>query len=148
MADSTHKIAVSPTGSSVDVSLVTVAGTPVERQRISLADDVDPVALARIVNYPQSPLDYGLLVRPVFPAEAYGAFGGQRVVHEIPEVTLNFHYNVNSALVATTVANGGTVTQASSKAVLQTTANVAGSAKLESRAAVRYLPVVESKFDA
>lgn len=142
MADSTHQIAVDATGNKVDVSSITVGVNTVERQRISLADDTDAIGLARVLARPPVATDYGVVVRAMLASGAIGAFGGQRVVEEVPQLTLNFHYGLNTAQTTSTTANGGTVTSVAgtSLAVLQTSANIAGSAKLESKAAMRYLP--------
>lgn len=71
-----------------------------------------------------------------------GAFQIPLVVTETPalRMQLSFPYNINTDLVKTTVANGGTVTQANSTAVLQTSAAVNGSAILQSYFSARYTP--------
>jgi len=68
------------------------------------------------------------------------AFGAVLTATEVPITFLDFPYNVNSNLSTSTTANGGTVTQANSKAVLQTSAAANGSAQLESRDRARYVP--------
>lgn len=67
------------------------------------------------------------------------AFGEQEVVEKVPVLSLDFNYAINSYFVTTTTANGGTVTQSTSMAVLQTSTATNGSALMESRAAVRYI---------
>jgi hypothetical protein len=71
-----------------------------------------------------------------------GAFGIPLYTEEtpIPNAQMSFPYSVNPAVASSVTANGGTITQASGKAVLQTSANVAGSAILSSLAAARYTP--------
>tara|TARA_R110002096_G_scaffold271950_5_gene465684 strand:- start:732 stop:2510 length:1779 start_codon:yes stop_codon:yes gene_type:complete len=66
------------------------------------------------------------------------AFGEVRTAHLSPKVHLTYPYNINGDLIHTTEANSGTVTQADSMAVLQTSTNSAGSAELESRDALVY----------
>lgn len=75
-------------------------------------------------------------------ASVISAFGMLLAQEEnpVPNAQIAFPYNINDVYVTTATANGGTVTQANSHAVLQTSANVAGSAQLESRAAARYSP--------
>lgn len=77
-------------------------------------------------------------------------FGQQRVSEERPQISLTFQYGINSELVNTTTSDGGTVTQASSRAVLQTGTNSAGSAIVQSHAGMRYTPGqgVIAKFTA
>lgn len=86
------------------------------------------------------PLGGGL---PVVPTPGMtSAFGLPLVQSEVPvpEMQLSFPYNINDRQAISTVAAGGTVTQAAGHAVLQTSANVAGSAQIESHGAVRYTP--------
>jgi hypothetical protein len=66
------------------------------------------------------------------------AFGDLRVAELTPQVQLTFPYNINADLVDTTVANGGTVTEADSMAVLQTSTNTAGSAFMASKRVNKY----------
>lgn len=142
MADGTHRLIVDASGNLVDVDTLVVGVNTVERQRVVTADGTDAVGIARVLNRPPLANEYGLITRAMLASGALGAFGGQRVVEEIPQISLNFHYGLNTALTNATTANGGTVTSVAgtSLAVLQTSANVAGSAKLESRNAMRYLP--------
>jgi hypothetical protein len=71
-----------------------------------------------------------------------GAFGIPLVATEspIPRMQLSFPYNINTANVTAINANGGTVTQANGKAILQTSAANNGSSILRSRFAARYTP--------
>jgi len=81
------------------------------------------------------------LAAPFAPDSAFiGAFGQLVAQEETPIVTIDFPYNINTAYVTPTTANGGTVTQANSQAVLQTSAAANGSATLNSIIAARYLP--------
>lgn len=66
------------------------------------------------------------------------AFGDMRVAELTPQVQLTFPYNINADLVNTTLVSGGTVTQADSMAVLQTSTNTAGAATLASRRVNKY----------
>jgi hypothetical protein len=79
---------------------------------------------------------------PAAGSSIVGAFGGLIANAEtpIPDMQIDFPYSINPTYAKTTVANGGTVTQANAQAVLQTSANAAGSAQLESNAAARYTP--------
>ena len=90
-------------------------------------------SLSAIVSSDAAPL----IVQP--PSSAITAFGAQRQAVETPEAYLSFIYNINTALVTTATANGGTVTQASSMAVLQTSTAVNGSAQLQSNHSIRYI---------
>lgn len=78
----------------------------------------------------------------IFPPDSpfISAFGELVAQEMTPIITLSFPYNINAAYSTSTVANGGTVTQANSQAVLQTSAANNGSALLESNFAARYSP--------
>ena len=81
------------------------------------------------------------MAAPFAPDSAFiGAFGQLVAQEETPIVTIDFPYNINTAYVTPTTANGGTVTQANSQAILQTSAAANGSAALDSIIAARYLP--------
>lgn len=81
------------------------------------------------------------LAAPFDPQSPFiSAFGLLSANPETPIVTIDYPYNINSSQVNTTTANGGTVTQANSQAVLQTGTNSAGSAILESIISARYSP--------
>lgn len=54
-----------PTGQKLDVSEVTVAGQPVERERNNLADPTDPLGIAKVQNAAPAATDYGVAVRPI-----------------------------------------------------------------------------------
>ncbi len=73
------------------------------------------------------------------PTTEMSSFGETETIEKTPILSLDFNYAINSYFVATTTANGGTVTQATSMAVLQTSTATNGSALLESKAAVRYI---------
>jgi len=66
------------------------------------------------------------------------AFGDLRVAELTPKVHLTFPYNINTDIVDTTVANGGTVTAADSMAVVQTSAATNGEAEFSSRRVLTY----------
>lgn len=78
----------------------------------------------------------------IFPPDSpfISAFGELVAQEMTPIVTVSFPYNINTAYVTATTANGGTVTQANSQAVLQTSTAANGSALLESIYAARYSP--------
>jgi hypothetical protein len=94
------------------------------------------------MRYPLIPWAESLLGVPFNdPASPIiGAFGQLVAQEETPIVTIDFPYNINTAYVTTATANGGTVTQADSQAVLQTSAAANGSASIDSIIAARYLP--------
>jgi hypothetical protein len=93
------------------------------------------------MRYPLIPWAESLLAAPFAPDSAFiGAFGQLVAQEETPIVTIDFPYNINTAYVTPTTANGGTVTQADSQAILQTSAAANGSAVLNSIIAARYLP--------
>ena len=93
------------------------------------------------MRYPLIPWAESLLAAPFAPDSAFiGAFGQLVAQEETPIVTIDFPYNINTAYVTPTTANGGTVTQANSQAILQTSAAANGSAALDSIIAARYLP--------
>jgi hypothetical protein len=75
-----------------------------------------------------------------YDASYIGAFGELVAHSQTPIISLSFPYNINAAYVTSTTANGGTVTQANSQAVLQTSAASNGSAQVESIFAARYSP--------
>jgi hypothetical protein len=66
------------------------------------------------------------------------AFGDLRVAELTPKIHLTFPYNINADIVDKTETNSGTVTQADSMAVLQTSTNVAGEAEILSRDVLVY----------
>ena len=66
------------------------------------------------------------------------AFGDLRIAELTPQVQLTFPYNINTDLVTTTLVSGGTVTQADSMAVLQTSTSGTGSAYMASRQVNKY----------
>jgi len=140
MADGTHRLNESPVGKLVDVDSLLVGGQTVERQRIVLADPVTAAALVRTLNRGVLLDEYALATRMIPDPEMLSAFGSLMVAQEHPDIVLSFHYNINTEAVVVTTANGGTVAQSNSKAVLQTSANPAGAATMESVGAHRYLP--------
>jgi hypothetical protein len=71
-------------------------------------------------------------------AHPVSAFGDIRMVQPTPQLHVSFPYNINTELVSTTTANGGTVTQADSQAVLTSSTDAAGSAILETRRVLKY----------
>lgn len=68
------------------------------------------------------------------------AFGELLNAELTPLVQIDFPYNINADIVKTTITGSGTVTQADSKAVLQTTATTSSIAKLESKRFLNYNP--------
>ena len=66
------------------------------------------------------------------------AFGETSVANLTPVIQLNFNYNINTDIVSTAVTGSGTVTQANSKAALQTTAATSSSASFQSIRSVKY----------
>lgn len=68
------------------------------------------------------------------------AFGQLKTAEETTIISQQFPYNINARVVNTTVANGGTVTQVDSQAVLSTSAAANGSAKMTTRAVMKYQP--------
>lgn len=69
-----------------------------------------------------------------------GAFGELETVQPTPVIQVDFVYNVNADMVDTTVTGSGTVTQASSMVVLQTTAATSSSAMVETKRFLKYRP--------
>lgn len=80
------------------------------------------------------------LIEPQPALEQVGAFGLLKTVTETPVLSLQFQYNINTEKVSTTVANGGTVTQANSEALLKTSTATNGSALMTSKRDLRYTP--------
>lgn len=74
------------------------------------------------------------------PLASKGSFGELLANPHTPLLALTFAYNVNSDLVTTTTANGGTVTASNGHAVLSTSTATNGSAIMESLDSVRYVP--------
>lgn len=68
------------------------------------------------------------------------AFNDLRSTALTPMTGWTFNYNINADYILTTTANGGTVTQADSMAVLSTSAANNGSAKIATRNVLRYSP--------
>ena len=69
-----------------------------------------------------------------------GAFGELETVEPTPVVQADFIYNVNADMVDSTVTGSGTVTQADSMVVLQTTAATSSSAMVETKRFLKYRP--------
>ena len=53
---------------------------------------------------------------------------------------INFHYNINTEIVTTSIVGSGSITQSASTAVLSTGTDADGEAHIESRHPARYLP--------
>lgn len=68
------------------------------------------------------------------------AFGATRVAVEYVIASILFPYSVNPYLVNATTSSGGTVTQNTGKAVLQTSTAATGTAQIESKRRARYIP--------
>ena len=68
------------------------------------------------------------------------AFGEVEVVEPTPVVQADFIYNVNADMVDSIVTGSGTVTQADSMVVLQTTATTSSSAMVETKRYLKYRP--------
>lgn len=68
------------------------------------------------------------------------AFGEMLVANPTPLIQLSFPYNLNTALVTTSVTGSGTATQSNSFAVLSTTATTNSSATLVSNDYLHYRP--------
>ncbi len=66
------------------------------------------------------------------------AFGDLRTSELTPQAQITFAYSINADIVDTDTLNGGTVTQADSMAVLQTSTDAAGSAQMNSRRILKY----------
>ena len=58
------------------------------------------------------------------------------------KIAWNFHYNIHTDIIKQTTTGSGTITQADSMAILQTTAATSSSAKIETYDALRYIPGV------
>lgn len=68
------------------------------------------------------------------------AFDELLVAETVPRVQLQFPYNINLDLVTISTSGTGIVTQANTKAILQTSANSNSYAKLESKRTLKYNP--------
>jgi hypothetical protein len=68
------------------------------------------------------------------------AFGDMKVAEDTPELYLLFSNNINPALTSSFAADGGSISQANSMAVLQTSTNPAGQQSMDSLKYVQYLP--------
>jgi hypothetical protein len=68
------------------------------------------------------------------------SFGQVATAEETTIISQQFPYNINARVVTTTTANGGTVTQADSQAVLSTSAAANGSAKMVTNSIMKYQP--------
>jgi len=70
--------------------------------------------------------------------EPTSAFGDLRSIELTPQAQITFPYNINTDIVDIEELNGGTVTQASSMAVLQTSTATNGEATLDSKQILKY----------
>jgi hypothetical protein len=68
------------------------------------------------------------------------AFGELEAVNPTPVVQVDFIYNINADLVASTTTGSGVITQADAMAVLQTSATTSSSAKISTNRFVKYRP--------
>ena len=68
------------------------------------------------------------------------AFNDLRSTNLTPMAGWTFNYNINADYIITTIASGGSVTQANSMAVLSTSTNTLGSARVSTRNVLRYSP--------
>lgn len=73
-------------------------------------------------------------------------FGDISVSETNAIIAWNFHYNINSDIISSTNANGGTVTQANSQAVLQTSTATNGSAEITTIDSLRYISGIGGKI--
>lgn len=69
-----------------------------------------------------------------------GAFGELVVTQRTPVAGWRFDYGVNTDIIASTTANGGSVTQSNSKALLTTAAQVNSVARINTIRKLRYTP--------
>lgn len=95
------------------------------------ATDANGNVLIKLVNTDGSNNTYGIPLT---------AFNDLRSTSLSPMAGWTFNYNINADLITTTTANGGTVTQANSMAVLSTSTGSTGSAKISTRNVLRYSP--------
>lgn len=88
-------------------------------------------------NYTEVPVDSegNLYVHIQRPSSA---FGDLRSTELTPQAQITFPYNINTDIVNVNEVLGGTIIQANSMAVLQTSTNTAGEAKLDSRQILKY----------
>jgi len=68
------------------------------------------------------------------------AFNDLRSTNLTPMAGWTFNYNINADYIITTIALGGSVTQSNSMAVLSTSTNINGSARISTRNVLRYSP--------
>lgn len=119
---------------------------------IAQVQNTATVVLSGVTAFSNDPdYDSGAIpTRPLYPASARAAFGSLLHAEEDPIVALSFNYNINSYFAVTGTVSGGVVSQSSSMAVLSSSTGAAGSAYLESKQAVRYVPGqgVTAKFTA
>jgi hypothetical protein len=80
---------------------------------------------------------------PTLRAAFNTVFGEKVVAVRNPQILIQFQYNIADNDTTTTVANGGTVTQDDSMAVLTSSTATDGSARLESKDTLRYQPGCE-----
>jgi hypothetical protein len=128
-----------PAGAATEATLGGVLTTANFQARINtLGAKTSANSTPVVIASDQSTVPVSLASLPI----PTGAFQIPLVASEEPvrNMQLSFPYNINAEQVNSTVANGGTITQSNSKAVLQTSANAAGSAILTSRGAARYTP--------
>ena len=71
-------------------------------------------------------------------------FGDSVVVERHGDIEEQFHYNINTKTLTTTLANGGTVIVEDDMAKISSSTAVDGSAQVESKNIIRYIPAFES----
>jgi len=111
--------------------------------RSSISDA--PVTIRRDNNIPAlaTTVEGGAGVTfPILDALPRTAFGELLVAQFSPTAAWRFDYGVNTRIVTSTTANGGTVTASESRARLSTSSAVNGSARIQSNNRLRYLPGV------
>lgn len=139
MSDRSVRVPEATTGADVDAELLLVGGAPVVRQRVVVADPVDADGTCRVLSREPRADEKGTVSRLLFPAGMSGAFGPLLSVPLTPILALAFPYGLTDYMKSEGL-NGGTVTAADGKALLQTSTAANGEASLRSREALRYVP--------
>lgn len=158
MANSQVQVAPDSTGKKIQCFLNTVGGQNVEAQAVALVDSsgnpnptlpvTGPVTDTQLRATPLAVQVRGATSQ-ITDVDSLGhlgvrihdpttAFGELSVAQPTPVVQLDWIYGINTLLTTSTVTGSGTVTSATSLAIVNTTANASSSAQIVSRRYIKY----------
>lgn len=97
MSDDGVRVPPDSTGKIIDCGKLTVNGVDVERQRVPIADDADPLALAKVTNAQPAANAYALVTRPI-PGAAQPVYLSPSPT-PLLELVINFNANGSNPVI-------------------------------------------------